>query len=234
VKRPLRVPSQLSESLQQRLNAYALTATATAVGALGLTQAAEARIKYTPAHEYIEPGATIPLDVTHNGLPEFVFKNFRVGSSSSTGDFLWVSPASDFNRLVGVQHGQNYASALAAGVEVGPGGPFPSNSYANVMVDSGVGNGCLGQWCEPVNTRSRYLGLKFRIKGESHYGWARLRVHHRLTKHNGHKVWAILTGYAYETIPNKPIITGKTHGKDDATLGRLAQGASGVSNERKP
>jgi hypothetical protein len=25
----------------------------------------------------------------------------------------------------------------------------------------------------------------------------------------------------YETIPNKPIMAGKTHGKDEATLGRL-------------
>jgi hypothetical protein len=30
---------------------------------------------------------------------------------------------------------------------------------------------------------------------------------------------ATLTGYAYETIPNKSIIAGKTHGKNAATLG---------------
>ena len=35
-----------------------------------------------------------------------------------------------------------------------------------------------------------------------------------------------MTGYAYEIIPNKPIITGKTHGEDDSSLGRLARGAS--------
>jgi hypothetical protein len=29
---------------------------------------------------------------------------------------------------------------------------------------------------------------------------------------------ATLTGYAYETIPNKPIITGKTKGPDVITL----------------
>jgi hypothetical protein len=42
-------------------------------------------------------------------------------------------------------------------------------------------------------------------------------------------IQTIFTGYAYETIPNKPIITGRTHGRDDATLGRLARGASGVT-----
>jgi hypothetical protein len=49
---------------------------------------------------------------------------------------------------------------------------------------------------------------------------------------------ATLTGYAYETIPNKPIIAGKTKGPDvitlePATLGHLAQGASGISAWRE-
>ena len=43
----------------------------------------------------------------------------------------------------------------------------------------------------------------------------------------------MLTGYAYETIPNKLIITGKTKGPDVITaqpgsLGHLAQGAAVV------
>jgi hypothetical protein len=45
------------------------------------------------------------------------------------------------------------------------------------------------------------------------------------------QIAATLTGYAYETIPNKPIITGETKGPDvitldPATLGHLAVGAS--------
>jgi hypothetical protein len=91
----------------------------------------------------------------------------------------------------------------------------------------------------------RYLGLKFIIKGKIHYGWARLHVHW----HAPH-ISATLTGYAYETIANKPIITGKPTGTDDvekydpdsgafltdpipdtpqpASLGMLALGAEGV------
>ena len=65
--------------------------------------------------------------------------------------------------------------------------------------------------------------------------------------HSGAGFPATITGYAYETIPNKPIITGKTKGTDDlegsdpsasltapapdnrhqATLGVLALGAAG-------
>ena len=46
-------------------------------------------------------------------------------------------------------------------------------------------------------------------------------------------ILAILTGYAYETEPNTPIITGKIKGPDvitldPATLGHLAGGASQI------
>jgi hypothetical protein len=60
---------------------------------------------------------------------------------------------------------------------------------------------------------------------------------------------ALLTGYAYETIPNKPIVTGETKGPDATTegpdamltaptsrplsLGLLAMGAPGISVRRR-
>ena len=66
--------------------------------------------------------------------------------------------------------------------------------------------------------------------GRFHYGWARLNVvidNPKLNQINR----VLLTGYAYETIPNKPIIAGKTKGPDvttvqPASLGHLAAGAS--------
>jgi len=82
-------------------------------------------------------------------------------------------------------------------------------------------------WGPWHGAQNRYLGLKFLVKGQVHYGWARLSVS---------KIFpftATLTGYAYETIPNKSIVAGKTHGNNDTTLGRLAQGASGVVPQEK-
>jgi hypothetical protein len=79
-----------------------------------------------------------------------------------------------------------------------------------------------------------YLGLKFRINGEVHYGWARVNAALRN---------AVLIGFAYETIPDKPIIAGMT-AEGDAELpaamplvtssmrpanpGMLALGSSGL------
>jgi hypothetical protein len=89
-----------------------------------------------------------------------------------------------------------------------------------------------GHW---VNVEGRYLGLRLRSKGQTHYGWARLSV--SSSRKDEGRITAILTGFAYETIPNKPIITGKTHGADDlavrpASLGALAAGSSALSRSR--
>ena len=119
---------------------------------------------------------------------------------------------------------------MRAKVAVGPDkSDFEKRSNWLMAEDGGwfYSSASAGQW---LYTQHRYLGLKFMIGGRIHYGWARLNV----TLVAGTGIQATLTGYAYETIPNKPIITGKTKGPDvvtldPATLGRLAQGASGVS-----
>jgi hypothetical protein len=97
-----------------------------------------------------------------------------------------------------------------------------------------------GQW---VNVTNRFLGLKFEIHGRTHYGWARLSI-----GYNRFGLTATLTGYAYETIPNKSITAGATKGPDDEEpapvslkrhdrearmLGALALGASGLSIWRR-
>jgi hypothetical protein len=51
MKRPLRKPSTLSESVQRHVNAYAMAATAAGVSMLALTQPAQARIVYTHANK---------------------------------------------------------------------------------------------------------------------------------------------------------------------------------------
>jgi hypothetical protein len=92
--------------------------------------------------------------------------------------------------------------------------------------------------------KNRYIGAKFSIKGKVHFGWVRLSVNFP-----DETVKAVMTGYAYETIPNKAIIAGVTKGADDenqpadvslktnaaepATLGMLALGARGLSIWRR-
>jgi hypothetical protein len=158
---------------------------------------------------------------------------------------LSVLPAHK-NEVWGMTH---RATALGAGVRVGPKRRF---SYAKKLMavdyyaDGTGGSGtCAGPW---NNVKNRYLGLKFSIKGETHFGWARLTVT-CTTMFGNHTVTGVLTGYAYETIPNKAIITGKTKGPESrdeeegavltvptpegVTPGTLAVGAPGLSIWRR-
>jgi hypothetical protein len=247
-----KTPVQLSTKLDHTLLAYASAATSAGVAILALTCPAEARIIYTCAHREIFPNKLFPFDLNHDAKNDFTFDDSR-GSTSLGGAWgiLTIFPNRSTNEIWGYQTANGFnrlASALAAGVQVGPKGKFSPGQ--RIMVRTSVSGGhrrgtstsrCLGPW---KNVNNRYLGLKFIIQGKTHYGWARVSVFCSNVEVSG-----VLTGYAYETEPNKPIVTGKT--KDDAeasdttegtedrslsetapTLGRLAQGASGLSIRR--
>jgi hypothetical protein len=242
-----RKTTELSASFHQRLNMYALAASATGVGMLALAQPAEAKIVYTPAHKQIAPNNTVPIDLNHDGKMDFsIHDSFTCTSFCEyVVGAITVLPTRQGNEIVGYAgRSRHYAFALAAGVRVGPKGPFLQGN--EVMAYGGYDAGtntvgyCGGPW---KNARNRYLGLKFTKEGKIHYGWARLSD---ACLKNG-KNTALLTGYAYETIPNKPIVTGKTKGPDATTegpdamltaptsrplsLGLLAVGAPGISDQ---
>ena len=66
-------PSNLSDSIHQQRNMYAVMASAAGVGMLALSHPAEAKIVYTPAHTLIDSGQTVPLDLNHDGKADFSF-----------------------------------------------------------------------------------------------------------------------------------------------------------------
>jgi hypothetical protein len=81
-----------------------------------------------------------------------------------------------------------------------------------------------------------YLGFQFVLKGKLHYGWARLS----LTRSYYHKPLSVtLTGYAYETIEDRPIDAGDESGRTvgeiapQPSLGQLAFGSRAVAFWRK-
>jgi len=228
MKPSARVPSQLSESLHRRLSAYALAASAAGVGVLALTQSAEAKIVYTPAHKKVlTNGGPAFLDLNHDGVNDFYLTNMLGGRSTTQLWALEVVPGHG-NQIFGGSNGAGYfvASDLSAGKVIGPNKQH-FGAANTLMFRMGLYySHTLGFW---GNVHDRFLGLRFLIKGKVHYGWARLNV----SSVHGKSLTATLTGYAYETIPNKSIKAGQTHSENEATLGRLAQGASGVAVSRQ-
>lgn len=242
---------QLSESLLHHLNQYGLAATAAGVASLALARPAEAKIIYTPAHIKIPRpprflGLSVPLDINHDGIDDFNINNFLGGSAPNTYAFMGVAGYRfNGNRVIGKDCA---ASALPAGVRV----EFDNNCYsgdgmAGWRTVAGHSTTFAGQWANGgKGVKDRYLGLRFTVKGEIHFGWARLNVSFK----NGAFI-GVVTGYAYETIPKKAIVTGQTKGMAESgveelnptsltapthapvSLGLLAMGSPGLSIRRR-
>jgi hypothetical protein len=229
----------LTSAMENKLWGYAVLATASGVAVLALSQSSEAKIVYTATHQKMPINVSFSLDVNGDGIPDFAFfaGTDLGGARRETYTFnsdatLTVSGAIKSNQVLGIGAG---VSALAAGVRIGASGNFaPSHFFMGLVsaTDSGPAR-YYGPWApEGGNVKNHYVGLKFTIDGEIHYGWARFNVQVRQPLKGN--LQAVLTGYAYETVPNGPILAGKTSGAEDAAgqptgLGKLALGAISAS-----
>jgi hypothetical protein len=237
-----RFPYQFSPPTEKALLAYAAAATAAGIGALVGPTAAEAEIVYTPTHEQLST-KPLPVDLNHDGRADFfLLQRFYAGAGGISGAlsvclrtyhlrtygyFCSTEAGSNARNEVRVAHTDRFAEALPIEVRIGR-GDFPGGRQRDVVMGRWSLNPDTGtQWFGPwmnggKGVKNRYLGLKFEINGEFHFGWARLTVM------PGKMAFTVtLTGYAYETIAGKAIRAGQTKESDDAagSLGGLAAGA---------
>lgn len=232
-----RETAKLSKSLHGQLDMYGLAAAATTISIAALSSSAQAEVVFTPAHQEIYNPVTI--DLNHDGIPDFrlVERNFFFDSAGI------VALSNGSNRIMSSGGTRGFVTNLLAGYRVGPNSakfrPGGTSSQepgrGKLMLDcqaTSVSGVCVGPWDK---TQNAYIGFQFLIEGETHYGWARLKVDVKVPDFAFY-----LTGYAYETIANKPIITGQASGTDDASseksgkssaanLGMLSAGASALS-----
>jgi hypothetical protein len=248
MKRPQfsRIPSNLSEFCNRRLSAYSVAAGAAGLGLLTLAAPVEAKIVYTAANLPLMNHGQVFFDLNHDGINDFFFYGQSTSRRSVSTFFfrLTVSPAQQGNAIWGVESHEHAscAASLPAGARVGPKRPFQANRA--VLLDwSGGPNGGTAYCPWTGKIGKAYVGLKFTIKGQTHFGWARVKT----TSIYPYRVF--LTGYAYETIPDKPIVTGQTKGPDGGgqpdstaarapipqpvTLGLLALGSPALSIWRR-
>jgi hypothetical protein len=241
--------TRLSGSLERKLIGYAAAASAAGVGVLASSLPAAGRVVSTVSWTQISPNANVSLDLNNDGLPDFQFSNrfTRTSYGRFTYGTLQVSPQSQGNAIWGAG---GSASALGSGVRIGPNnGKFQAGhdfmGKQKYHSTSSQRYSSTGQWTQQTG---RYLGFKFSIQGEIHYGWARLNV---AATNNG--MYDAVTKYAYETVPNKPIVTGRGGGVEESgprrrrtrpgsvkptpalpgSLGSLAAGAAGWSARQK-
>jgi hypothetical protein len=183
------------------------------VGLLALAPPSEAKIIYTHAHHVIRTNGSYALDLNHDRTTDFLIR--ELGSTSGTWGTNFLLAKEARGNAVQSYNSRSFgrvAAGLKKGARIGRSQGFISgNRNGEVMEEvrqtDGFGVNYYGQW---MKVTDRYLGLRFKIHGKIHYGWARLSV-----REQGRFITATVTGYAYETTPNKSIIAGKTHGSTD-------------------
>jgi hypothetical protein len=205
-----RAAARLDWHLEKRLLSYAAAATAAGVAALACPPQAQAKVVFTDTWIPITPAsAKVTLDLNNDGIADFQISN--IGGSCVPSYALCVTmkvqPQNGSNAIWGTHAS---ASALGSGVRLGSPGKFqPGHEFMgqDYFVTSKYGKTnyrSAGPWGQ---TTRGFLGLKFIIQGQVHYGWARLSV-----SATTRGMYAAISGYAYETEPNKPIRTGQENG----------------------
>jgi hypothetical protein len=229
---------RLPDILNRRMAAYVVAATAAGVTGAAMAASAETPqgpIVYTPANVSLYGlGSThFNIDLNHDGIPDFRLEmtNTRWVSSGGGGDgghgSFWELP-----------YGGNGAMPrpLAKGALIGTSGGFEGRdrlAWGRSANHSGHGGYSVGgPWAQ--SDAEKYLGVRFLIDGETHYGWVRMSVSTEPSD-----IGATITGYAYNTVANQPLKAGEMQqkptgaGLHPASLGALSLGAVGVALWRK-
>lgn len=236
------------ESVERRMTLYAIAATAAGVSVLALASPASGEVVITKTNLIVGFGGNTPvsIDLNHDGINDFQFQWNIAGYDHSFYGTLAVSPLTG-GKAVGGNRGPMgpYASALVRGANIGPSAHFSSSAaQGQLIIERSTGSVSasshytdFGQWGKVGS--NRYLGVKFLIKGQIHYGWVRLSVNNSLRN------TATITAFAYETVANKKIAAGTTTAsaetqakttapeKGRPSLGMLAMGADGLSMWRR-
>lgn len=235
---------RLSGNLEKHLLAYAAAATGAVL--LSTAPSADAQIVYTPSntpltlnHQNKGPVFTT-LDLNNDGVPDFTFAMSSTAHFSSIGYttrfkfYLKVVPDQTGNQAVQGSQAPA-ASAVPAGVKIGPQEKFASGGLYLVHQAYSRSGGTAqnsGTW---QKVEFAYVGLKFLLNGQVHYGWARIKFPYP----SGYNYPSIY-GYAYESTPNTAIVAGQTSGTgsssntaEPASLGMLAAGAPVVNLWRR-
>jgi hypothetical protein len=232
VRNKSRSTVRLGSNLEKRLLSYAAAATGTVL--LSAAPSASAEIIYTPSNTPLalnqqnKGPVFTTLDLNNDGVPDFTFAMSSTAHFSSSGYttrfkfYFKLIPGQTGNQAVQGSQAPT-ASAVPAGVTIGPKEKFASGDLYLVHQAYSRSGGTAqnsGTW---QKVEFGYVGLKFLIDGQVHYGWARVKFPYPY----GYKYPSIY-GYAYESTPNAPIVAGQTSGTAQENSSASAPGGLGM------
>lgn len=169
------------------------------------------------------------IDLDDNGVNDFQIGMFNAQMTTSqtyTWNGVWASGintsslATTSNAIAysGVAFSYKLTLPLSAGSTIGASKSFSYYnllgvvSYWSTALGSAGGNGYFGNF---TNQGEKYMGLRFTVGGNIHYGWARIQV-------DSANYGFTLMDYAYETCPDKSIEAGMMIGGSGTNMSTLS------------
>ncbi len=257
------MPTQLTDSarkhasnnLSRQIAQYSLAAAAAGVSTLALSQPADAKVVITnknipiPFCFALFP-CSVSLDLNGDGVNDLKFSLISSYTYSAHSLHLHVA-AHNGGGVVGTAGGAHgpYASPLLRGANIGASDHFSGGkdnlevSYRHYNRSSAELSDLklYGKWAG--NHPNRFLGVKFKINGKTHFGWVRITVNTpspSCVPLCSTFLSATITEYGYETVANKGLGAGLASDSADdqaqatpdkprhPSLGMLALGTDGL------
>ncbi|MEO6347607.1 MAG: hypothetical protein ABIO60_06825 [Aquaticitalea sp.] len=140
------------------------------------------------------------LDLNNDATVDFTL-------TTSYDDRLEITSSNDVNGIVAVYNLDPDILPLEINTKILNAFFSTNGEYGSYMVGGffEIGN-CFGEveddcFYDWKDKNDKYLGLRFVVEGNTHYGWARLNVTNQTD-------W-VIKDYAYNAIPYKPILAGQ-------------------------
>lgn len=196
----------MKKQLQKKISAFIVTA-------MMFSVSANAQIVYTD----VNPDTSMiclnyPCYESYNlDLNNDAIVDFTLQTSHNHCQTTFVM--SDRKSVSVVSQSGNLAAAnmLYANSSIGSNLSFSTNSVTLRSIVSGYpGLGCpavLGSSGSWTDSTDHYLGLQFSVGANTYYGWVRLNV---IVYNFVSAVSCTVKDYAYNSIPNQPILAGQT------------------------
>jgi hypothetical protein len=218
-----RMSTPLEKNIQRNLALYSIAASAAGVSLIALAPPAEGEVVFTSTHQIIDRRQDLAIDVNHDGITDITIDNLYQKQSGPAGLYAQavLEAVPETGGAVVADPAAYGAADLSKGASIGPANIFSARRavMAFKTVQGYFGTYSFGAW---FNVSDKFLGFRFKIDGQTHYGWARMTVRWNQRYH----IVAALNGYAYETEPGKAIVAG-----DTGTAG--IEAVPGVEAERK-
>ncbi len=205
-----KTPRELPEHLRQRLNGYALAAGAAGVAILACSVPVDAAPVCKKLHIDLVGTGTYALNPAHQRVPPFniaeTYNNVSslLGGSWNRGFFIpnWAGAMP----LLGAS---NLPADVRSGASIGPRGNFAKGPSYGMLFTYGIGKGTVNHHKGNLQFgQFNYIGFKFGVAGESHYGWVRMNVTFE-ARADGKMGTMHIREYGYETAPKTAIHAGQ-------------------------